>query len=1112
MTLTARQTAAIEVFRSLGWASASVEDVEQLPLGTAEEQRVARDGLASGEWGEFGRTGENTWGWIPWTDVDQGMLRLFAVRVGVDARRAARLLVTAPGGDELLTRLVSARGDAYAARFVEAADRAGRAWEHSTSMLGGVTVRLVDRNDLPVPHSVEYLKDWAVHASIVLTGVGELVRAEREPCGADVVERRFAEHVRAAVAVGVPATGPFGGVPAAGVARGWLDRDEAVDLVLTALDAAQRPGDRKAWTQVLTGALALTDDELVAHADVLVGVLARGDAPVVEAFAPRLIARAGDDVLGDVLAVTLPVRTKKVVLALLTAAAARPRPGDDVVDAVAPFVRQHGTGTDRPLARAAQALADAWGIVDAPAGSEDDAPPIGLWQATPPVWDVPRFVVGEVSAAALTDAAAALTGRPEGVVDVEVERFLALATAVAAADRDAARSALGGVRPSWVGGLRCVPAWVRGEDSDLLDRRGGADGWGRVVWDPCDAREASVVRRLGEVPVLLSTPTWVDLRVDPSDLVDRLTTYAAAGAVASEADLFLALTRTDGALVTAGVLAALDTLPVPVVLQDGTPAAFTAGPAARAYLTHPVREPALAIEGSWRHWAPQPLALPESLQAFPSRLRNDNAYDRVGPEVFPAWGDAAATGLSSSESADLGLRLRQAARRATPLPPGLTVNLVAAQRGFHPVAAADGSAAVLEAWERGLLRPGTADVRLLDWTETPSNLAALARACAELAGEGLLSVVWPLLDDVLAVSLRASRLLAGTSEVAETMRALAPAVLTAVARGDADAAVLDVPGTRTLAARSGSSRAVVAARAVVDLLPAPVAVAEPAEPDEPVVPAATPGRAFDEVWAPGAGTRPAVVDGATLTTTWVARTGSSRMLAVDIDLPGDPAGPYRVAKTWFYDLEREGQCAAVSAAGQASASGSGTPDAWLHWDESAGRLVAMPHRDWLAGRDRPLERGGAPVPPLTTSMVAVVLASMCHDDPPRYYVREIVGEGVVGSAAVTVAMRALLPHADFSPARVVRLLEDDPTTLPVLWPVLVESVRFAATVEGTPPRWLNRVLDVALVHAAHLREAARRGLLPAEAAAWPGLSDVAARRGGAAPGKARDLLARVLPA
>lgn len=1108
MTLTARQAAAIEVFRSLGWASASVEDVESLPLGTPEQQRVARDGLASGEWGEIGQLGTNTWGWISWTDVDEGMLRLFAVRVGVDARRAARLLVSAPGGDELLTRLVSARGDDYAARFVAAADRGGRAWEHSTSALGGVTVRLVDRHDLPVPHSVEYLKDWAVHASLALTGVGEMVGRGSVPCDAALLERRFAEHVRASVAVGVPATGPFGGVPAAAVARGWLDRDEAVDLVVTALDAAQRPGDRKAWTRVLVGPLVLTDDELVARADVLIGVLARGDGPVIEAFAPRLVAHAGDDVLGDVLAVTLPVRTKKVVHALLTAAAARPRPADHVVDAVAPLVLPHVAGTDRPLARAARALVDAWGMTAEPA-APDDVPPAGLWQPTPAVWEVPRLALGDISPAALTDAAAALTGRPDGVVDVEVERFLALANAVAATDRDGARSALGGVRPSWVGGLRCVRAWVRGEDSDLLDRRGGSDGWAKVVWDPCDAREASVVRRLGEVPVLLSTPTWVDLRVAPSDLLDRLTAYATAGATAAEADLFLALTRTDGALVTDDLLAALDALAVPVVLQDGKPAAFTAGPAAVAYLTDPVREPALAVDASWRHWAPQRLELPRSLRPFPARLRNRNSYDRVGPEVFPTWGDAAATGLSSSEAADLGLRLRQAARRATPLTPGLAVNLVAAQRGFHAAAAADGSAAVLEAWERGLLRPGVADVSLLDWTETPSNLAALARACAELATEGLLSVVWPLLDGVLAASVRASRLLAGTSEVAETMRTLAPAVLAAATAGDADAAALDLPGVRALAARAGSSRAVVAARAVVDLLPASPVVAGPPAPVEPAV---APGRAFDEVWAADAGTRAAVVDGATLTVTWVARTEASRMLAVDIDLPGDPAGPYRVAKTWFYDLEREGQCAAVSAAAAASASGSGTHDAWLHWDESVGRLVAMPHRDWLAGRDRPVERAGAPVPPLTTSLVAVVLASMCHDDPPRYHVREIVGEGVVGSAAVTVAMRALLPHADFSPARVVRLMEDDPTTLPVLWPVLVESVRYAASVDGTPPRWLNRVLDVALVHAAHLREAARRGLLPPEAAAWPGLADVAARRTGTAPGKARDLLARVLPA
>ena len=146
--------------------------------------------------------------------------------------------------------------------------------------------------------------------------------------------------------------------------------------------------------------------------------------------------------------------------------------------------------------------------------------------------------------------------------------------------------------------------------------------------------------------------------------------------------------------------------------------------------------------------------------------------------------------------------------------------------------------------------PGVADVRLLDWAPTPSNLAALARACGELAAEGLLSVVWPVLDDVLLASLRAPRMLAGTAEVAETMRSLLPAVLAAVASGAATAASLEVPGVRALAARAGSSNAVTAARATVRLLPDAVSPVVPAAPVErPVSP-------FDEVWAPGAGRAP----------------------------------------------------------------------------------------------------------------------------------------------------------------------------------------------------------------------------------------------------------------
>ncbi len=376
MTVPPALAAAIDVFRTLGWDGASMDDVETLPVGTPEQQRVARDGLASGEWGAWGQIDERTYGWVSAVDVDTALLAVLAVRAGVDARRAAALL---PGSgtidDERSARLLAARGPQFAARFVEAACRSNRRpWEHATSVHAGAVVRLVDGHDLPVPASVEYLKDWAVYASGALTGRGELFPRERGWCPREVVTRRLREHVHQGVALGLAATGPFGTVVPEAVTQGLLDRDEAVGLVLTALDAAQRPGDRKAWAQVLTGPLGVTGDALVAHADALVPVLAHGDAAVVEALAPALVAGVPDDLLADVLTVSLLVRTKKVQRLLLTQATRRPRPSADVVEAVAPVVLPHTTGTDRTLARAASALVDAWGMTAAPQDAPGEPP------------------------------------------------------------------------------------------------------------------------------------------------------------------------------------------------------------------------------------------------------------------------------------------------------------------------------------------------------------------------------------------------------------------------------------------------------------------------------------------------------------------------------------------------------------------------------------------------------------------------------------------------------------------------------------------------------------------------------------------------------------------
>ena len=581
MSTREEMAAAVQVFRDLGWGSARVEDVEHLPLGTPEQRRTARAGLRSGEWGEFGY-GERGYRWVSQVGVDEQVLALFALRVGVDAPRCVRVLTRRhlPVRHDLLARLLAPRGPAFAARFVEAAARPTlRTWEGSLTTLAGVMVTLVDEHDLPVPDAIEYLQDWCTYAAPLLApevpaaplpaGVQDPAaprpadRAWIEPAR---VLRRAAEHVRAAVAAGVPATGPLGTVLPAAVRQGLLPREEGVALAIAALDAATRPADRVAMARLLTGPLAVGPDELVARADALVPVLAQGEPAVVEAVAPALIAGVPDDLLPEVLTVALLVRTRKAQRLLLTTAAARPRPAADVVEAVAPLLLPFLSSTDRALVRAAAAVVRAWDVPQEP-DVADEVEVRGLWRPTPRLWDVPRFEVGDTDVDALTAAAALLTRRPEtDTVDVEVERFLAVANAVAYQDRDAARTALAGVRGGWAAGLRCVPAWRAGDPSPLADQPASEQPYrpNALVWGPVEAREAAVVGRLGEVPVLLSTPTWVDLRIDPADLVTRLRAYAAAGATVAEGDLYLALTRTDVTLATDDVRVALGTLDVPV--------------------------------------------------------------------------------------------------------------------------------------------------------------------------------------------------------------------------------------------------------------------------------------------------------------------------------------------------------------------------------------------------------------------------------------------------------------------------------------------------------------------------------------------------------------------
>lgn len=320
---------AMAIYTALGWTGASFADAERLPIGTPEQQAVACAGLAADDWGEWavlpiaGIGWSATWVWVDWTVGRSGVLALFAIRVGVSARRAAQALRHASRVDaEVTARVIGDRGAEYAAQFV----RVMRPLRMVDDALAEVVLRLLDRYELPLPQNPGYLHGWVAFASSVTTYSAEEAQQLRVRwCDPELIRRRLHENLTGCLRARLDAPWGFADTVTGAVVRGWLEREVAVDLALTALITARRPVDRKEWVRALTGVLDVTDAELTERVDDLVEVLRHGEPLPVESIAPRLIRALGAAALDDaqaarVLAAALPVRTKKARELVLAAA------------------------------------------------------------------------------------------------------------------------------------------------------------------------------------------------------------------------------------------------------------------------------------------------------------------------------------------------------------------------------------------------------------------------------------------------------------------------------------------------------------------------------------------------------------------------------------------------------------------------------------------------------------------------------------------------------------------------------------------------------------------------------------------------------------------------
>ena len=1121
---------AVAIYRSLGYEETAYENILSLGIGTKEEQAIARDGLKSGEWVQIKQLSENSYGFAPVVDVDLKKLAVFAVRIGVEAKRAANVIGR---GDETALQAIMARGENYAAHFISAAESGNRrAWEHSLSVLGMLCLKLLHRMNLPIPDSVEYMKDWAAASSVILLRTKkDYLFDESFTLEKEEILGRFIEHIEKGISLNMPGTGPFPDLLFFGVENHLLSKEAAKEYIFDALYIAKRPGDRKAWVELLDK-LGWTEKDFLERAENLIPLLGLGESPLIERFAPVLIENISEDLLYPVLISCTSAKVKKTKKMLLNSVLKREKPksADDFAEWLSLYLQDE----DKSIAGLAEKLALSWGLVLEQ--EESNKALLGLWRESPELWEVPRFSLGEGTAESLTDMVALLSDRKECVEDLLFEQFLALANRIAYKNPEEAKMSLLGIPNSDSGTLWTLGRWARGIETKPVEESRQRFWQREKEIVKIEYRELLTMRRellfrtMGQWPCLLSTPSFEDLSISIEDFLERLSLYRAEKfSYVSEPDLQLALTRLDMETFSqediskckeerskcVEKLQELDLkiqLPSGEFLQDEEGKDILLGELIAAYLHDPYVEPVF-FPGETPYWKVE-LKMPESLKGLPYRLSySHNALF----SIFPNWGDYSLTAVHRDFEVyhGQGIILRQLARRRKPLSKGALMNWIAVFGRLSDENAEDALKANREAWERGLLLPGLADISYLDWSGGElSNLENLAAAMDFMANEGMLSLVWKAACDAVEQSLNSPRILAGTAEIVKFLRDYLDEVILAVEKKLASKEALEMKPIRILAGKSGSSKAVSYAKEILEKLVSmeteqiqsaknagsrenqgtientsqskTIAYVEPPAPAD-----------FEKVWLPLPEGKALLEDHVTFRVKGLELRKNEKVFQFDLDLPEDSDCSYQVViAVWLYGLAHEGQVSGtkVDRRGDRNDKIDAEKEVWLHYDNEKGKVVVSEFRNWRGGNKSPLEGEATPYSKMFLSFAVALLA---QDGESIYgaksLFKELVQSGTLSLKTLREITRLLLSYEEISPAKLVRIAEKERELLSICWGMLWECIKDAGakTAEGgKPPLWINRILDICIYYGAYLREAAKRGTISKEDALWPGLLEI----------------------
>lgn len=274
---------------------------------------------------------------------------------------------------------------------------------------------------------------------------------------------------------------------------------------------------------------------------------------------------------------------------------------------------------------------------------------------------------------------------------------------------------------------------------------------------------------------------------------------------------------------------------------------------------------------------------------------------------------------------------------------------------------------------------------------------------------------------------------------------------------------------------------------------------------------------FDNLWKNQKRSLRMIEDGITLTIDYEDTNAKTKIFMFNLSLPDYKEHVFQVVKdSWTYDIEYESQCRAYKVPKDASSFlKSKENEVWLHWDEKEKKLVVNPNRNWIDGNDGSLNNRHKTL--FSSSILTIIIGLLAQDGDAVYFapsiLRRFINKGIITSEIVLKAVKILLNNPVISPGKLTRPLEDDIKLLPILWPILTESIKLGGVMvsEGQSLQaWLSRVLNLTIRYLPYLLEGNKRGEIDFSQDEWDALYQISSsKKKSTAVEKAKLLLCEI---